>query len=84
MDASAGGRQDSGAPVQGRSRTALRTVAATGVAVSLALLGSFYSVVASAVDRGERRAFAADQSDIDEDLRTPNVAVVSVRAAPSR
>lgn len=63
---------------------AARTVAAAGAAVAIGLLGSFYSVVASAVDRGERRVFAADQSDVDSDLRTPSVTVVSVRASPSR
>lgn len=67
-----------------RPQRTARTAAATGAAVALALLGSFYSVVASAVDRGERRVVAADQSDIDEDLRTPPMAVVSVRATPSR
>jgi hypothetical protein len=55
-----------------------------GLIVALLMLASFYAVVAAAVDRGERRVFAADQSDIDEDLRTPPGKVLVVRAAPTR
>ena len=60
-------------------------LAVAGVVLALLMLGSFYAIVAAAVDRGERRAFAVDQSDIDEDLRTPARGnVLSVRAAAPR
>lgn len=48
-----------------------KTVVAGAASVAVALLGSFYSIVASAVDRGERIPPALLQADIDEDLRTP-------------
>lgn len=65
------------------SRWAAR-LALGGVVAALLMLASFYAIVAAAVDRGERRAFAADQSDIDEDLRTPAGNVLVVRAAAPR
>ena len=67
-----------------RDRSWSRRVVIAASAVALALLGSFYSIVASAVDRGERQAPAIGQSDIDEDLRTPSLSVLAVGAAPSR
>jgi hypothetical protein len=62
----------------------LRRFVLGAMGVAIALLASFYSIVASAVDRGERHAPAFGQSDVDEDLRAPALGVFAAGTTSPR